>query len=433
VTPNNRIVLSCEVDKDTIRRTSAAYVSPEGREGFDNITDKETYRYDVNFRSTSNVAADEFTVDDPLENINNDQVRLEMLVTPVVWGDVDGKYNLWYKTNKTNDNQTYSDVKATEEGVTQRWPNKGFKLWAANLSTTERRKLEVSMLGLDSDEYITALRFEYGAVLVGFTSKNYSSVSLNGEHRDAQGDLTLPPDDLSKVEGYTPGSTGNTSIPISSFDEETKQSEGNFFTRLFAGLFGGNRNDSAEAATVVDTEVEPAAAFVTIAGDFEPIGPGDVVDWTPDPARADFATGALNATGLAPVSYLVSATQAMEEERIVTSAKSQIARGELWDNDIDAVVTLQINTFMPDFEEGSGLNRFSMFSDEVPLLGPNTLQSENILRGRGTAPRTFDDMKPLLWIVTAFVAAFCILLLLRVYNMRKRRMLLAQKRRRYAR
>ena len=433
VTPNNEIVLACEVDKDTIRRTSAAYVSPPDREGFDNILASETYRYNVDFRSTSNIAADEYTLDDPLENINHGQVRLEMLVTPVVWGDVDGKYNLWYKTNKTNDNQVYSDVKATTDDVEQRWPNKGFKLWAAGLSTTDRKKLDVGALGLGSDEYITALRFEYGAVLVGFTSKNYGSVSLNGEHRNSDGDLTLPADDLKKLDGYAPKEIKALATPAaasaaSTATEEPK--EGNFITRLFSGIFGSSDNDeSASSAMAAGTVVETSPAPSPAINVFEAVAPGDVVDWTPDPARPDFSAGALNAEGLAPVSYLVSAEHAMEEERIVTSAKSMIAKGELWDNDVDAVVTLQIKTFMLEPEEGTGLTRLSTFEDEVPMLAPNALPGETTSR----TPRTFDEMKPLLWIVTAFAAAFCALLLMRLYNMRKKRILLAQKRRRYAR
>jgi len=439
VVPNNEIILSCEVDKDTIRRTSAAYVSPAGREGFDNVGDKETYRYDVNFRSTSNIAADEFVVDDPLEHINNGQVRLEMLVTPVVWGDVDGKYNLWYKTNMTNDNQVYvSDITATDEGVTQKWPNRGYKLWAAGLDTTKRQKLEVSKIeGLAEGEYITALRFEYGAVLVGFTSKNYSSVSLNGKHRDASGSLTLPQEDLKKIEGYTLKEAKPvvaTPVVVATDTEKTEKEkekkEGNIFKKLFPVLFGDKEDAAAESEdTTEGTVVLTAAASVPAVSGFSGVGAGDVVDWTPDPARPDFASGALNAEGLAPVSYLVSAAQAMEEERIVTSAKAQIAKGELWDEDIDAVVTLQLMTFMPDTAEGGGLRFFSTFEDEVPKLSPDTLPAGTIVK----SARTFDDMKPVLWIVTAIAAAFCALLLLRLYNIKKRRTLLVETKRRNAR
>jgi len=484
VTPNNEIIVTCEVDKDTIRRTSVAYVSPPNREGFNNITDNETYRYDVNFRSTASMPADEFVVDDPLDNVTNGQVYLETLFTPVVWGDVDGKYNIWYKTNKTDDNTVYSNVKATGAGVAQKWPNKGYRLWAQNLSTTVRQRLDVSDLkardGLADDEYITALRFEYGAVNVGFTSKNYSSVSLNGEHRDAAGDLTLPPADISMLTPLSSGTTNPTEIvnpnAVSTMSNGQNGSGGNFFTKLFSGLFGGGgQTDTASGAATTDangqsaatstdtaatdTGIQAASASTTAATTgattaattastantgittaaatnttspttpFTAIGPGDMVDWTPDPSRPDFALGALNATGLEPISYLVAATRPMTDTRIVASAASRIAKAQLWDEDIDAVITLELTTFMPSFDETGGLTKISTFADEVPKLDPNT---EQVVKASGPA-KTFDKMRPLLWVVMAFTAMCCALLLLRLYNMRKKRILLAQSGRRHAR
>jgi len=432
VKPNNELFISCEVDKDTIRRTSAAYVSPPGREGFDNIEDNERYRYDVNFRSTSNIAADEFVLDDPLENVKNGQVRLEMLVTPVVWGDVDGVYNLWYKTNKTKDTTVYdSTTTALDDGVEQRWKNVGYKLWAENLSATTRVKLEVAALGLDEDEYVTALRFEFGAVYVGFTSKNYSSVSLNGQHRDTNGDLTLAQEDLDKIEGLKARSARPNATPAAAPQTVTAQSEGNVFTKLFSGLFG-KQTEPEEPAGQTEPVLVTALADTTpfgIGGPDDGVSPGDYVDWTPDPSRPDYSPGALNASGLSPISYLVSAPEPMEDEHIVSSASSMIAKGDLWDQDIDAVLTLQLTTFMMDPEEGLGLNQWSSFSDEIPKLAPTTLEGSVLSR----TPRTFDEMKPGLWIAIALASAFGAMLLLRFYNMRKRRVAFEQRGRRYAR
>ncbi|MDR0459242.1 MAG: hypothetical protein LBG68_02095, partial [Coriobacteriales bacterium] len=45
-------------------------------------------------------------------------------------------------------------------------------LWQANIPTTSSSNLKVVDLGLAADEYITALRFEYGSVEVGFTTLN---------------------------------------------------------------------------------------------------------------------------------------------------------------------------------------------------------------------------------------------------------------------
>ena len=431
VTPHNEIILSCEVDKDTIRRTSAAYVSPPNQEDFDNIKDKETYRYNVDFRSTANIPADEFVLDDPLECVKEGQVRLEMLVTPIVWGDEDERYNLWFKTNKTKEGHVYDSATAVGQDVTPMWRNDGYRLWKQGLDTTIRYKLLVSELGLDEDEYVTALRFEFGAVKVGFTSKNYSSKSLNGENRNAEGEITLSPEDLKKLEDLTTKSPKANTAPVEPATAEVtveEQPEGNAITRLFAGLFGKGGDD--EEITVENAGIVGTAETVAfgIGGPYDGILPGDYINWTPDPMRPDYSPGAAGASGLAPISYLVSAAKPMSDEHIVTSAASRIAKGNLWDEDIDAVLTLQLTTFMMDPDEGNGLNRMSYFDDKVPRFGPNSPGGTLF----GNSPKTFDEMKPLLWVVTAVASAFCAMLLMRLYNIRKRRILLAQKRGRSA-
>jgi hypothetical protein len=89
--------ISVEVDKDTIKRTSAAFIDTAGASGINNVAD-EKYRYDIDFRSTSNLPAEYFWVDDPLENVAADQVRLDQVVTPAVWGDADGAFNVLVQT-----------------------------------------------------------------------------------------------------------------------------------------------------------------------------------------------------------------------------------------------------------------------------------------------------------------------------------------------
>jgi|GEM_PF-1567025 len=179
---NDEIRTSCEVDKHTIDRTSAAYVALPGEEGTNNTAtgSEELYRYDVDFRSTSNFRADEFVVDDPLEGVAKNQIRVKELWTPIVYGDSDGYFNLWYKTNKTNDAKSYSNVMAlstnpanpNNPGNKQDWPNNGFKLWSEDVTSTARIHFDVSDLHLASGEYLTAIRLEYGSVEKGFTSSN---------------------------------------------------------------------------------------------------------------------------------------------------------------------------------------------------------------------------------------------------------------------
>jgi|GEM_PF-2538449 len=134
--------ISVEVYINTIQRTSAAYQNDD--EDINNVNDEE-FRYDIDFRSTSNVDLDTFTVEDVLAP----EIRIQKLWTPVVWGDMDGKFDLSYKTNYSTD----------------------WILWETR-STDDVTPLDVADLGLASDEYITALQFKYGAVQAGFTSRN---------------------------------------------------------------------------------------------------------------------------------------------------------------------------------------------------------------------------------------------------------------------
>jgi LPXTG-motif cell wall-anchored protein len=111
------------------------------------------------------------------------------LFTPVAWGDSDGFFNLWYKTNLTDGSLTYSDVSATSTNpvnpnnpdMAQVWPSTGWQLWQANLPTTASTNLKVSELGLAEGEHITALRFEYGSVEIGFTTLNGSLTALQSD------------------------------------------------------------------------------------------------------------------------------------------------------------------------------------------------------------------------------------------------------------
>ncbi|MDR0854459.1 MAG: hypothetical protein LBN34_08840 [Clostridiales Family XIII bacterium] len=189
-------IISVEVDKDTIRRTSAAFdESLMDSADYRNVGDpNERYKYEIDFRSTSNVDTDEFVVDDSLEAVKQGLIRMEEFWTPVTWGDIDGHYFVLYRTNKTK-SKSDPGVDSNEEKAEkdELYPNKGYELWPIEgadehgISTEKRYHLLVSDLNLDEGEYITGLRFDFGAVKVGFTSKNYSDYSLNGEQRDEFG------------------------------------------------------------------------------------------------------------------------------------------------------------------------------------------------------------------------------------------------------
>jgi TQXA domain-containing protein len=183
---DDAIQLSCEIFTDTINVTSSGFrTSDEDALRIENVG-IEPYHYTLDFRSTSNVRADEFTVVDSLDAVATGGVRLTELFTPVARGDSDGFFNLWYQTNLTDSAWTYSSANAMNtnpfnvnnpDGI-QNWPSTGWQLWQEALPTTSTTHLDVENLGLAPDEYITALRFEYGSVEVGFTTRDTLKQSL---------------------------------------------------------------------------------------------------------------------------------------------------------------------------------------------------------------------------------------------------------------
>ncbi|MDR3363808.1 MAG: prealbumin-like fold domain-containing protein [Clostridiales Family XIII bacterium] len=329
--------VSAEVDKDTIKRTAAAFVSLPGQAGFNNVGgEEERYRYDVDFRSTANTWADEFVVDDPLENAVNGKVIVEELWTPVVWGDYDGRWNLWYATNKTDSGKVYSAVSAMAANPdnpgnpdrTPAYPNTGLKLLAKDLKADGRYHFTLADFGLGKGEYLTRLRFEYGRVKMGFTSKNYADVSLNGEHRVVSGaDLKLPSPLSGELDLVDPGAFAEYAASYAGAGEE-----GGYVTGI----------------------------------------KGDVVDWTPKEGTPFYADGAVNpGYALKPASYLVSAAAPMDDIDIVSSVSARIARDLiLRDYDQDAVVTRELATFeyQGNVPQAGAIGHSAQTGDEFPLL-----------------------------------------------------------------
>ncbi|MDR1184204.1 MAG: hypothetical protein LBK67_05360 [Coriobacteriales bacterium] len=183
---NEKIQLSCEIYQDTINITSSAFRTDDGDDLRIENVGIEPYHYTLDFRSTSNVRADEFTVVDPLDAVVTGGVRLKELFTPVARGDSDGFFNLWYQTNLTDTTLIYSSANAMStnplnvnnpDGI-QNWPSVGWQLWQEALPTTSTTHLDVENLDLAPNEYITALRFEYGSVEVGFTTRDTFKQSL---------------------------------------------------------------------------------------------------------------------------------------------------------------------------------------------------------------------------------------------------------------
>ena len=427
------LVIACDVDKDTIRRTSAAFEGLPGQQGFANVGSEE-YRYDIDFRSTSSLPADEFVVDDPLENVANDQVRITGVWLPAVWGDEDGKMNVWYKSNNVKVNN--DPIPASAREVTsvpldkQLYPTKpedGWRLWVTvDKSLSDKYKnegvIERVALGLPSDlakeDYITAIRFEYGAVKVGFTSKNYLDYSMNGEHKNQNGELMLAASDIEKINSIPQKSTvqsQSTAAPAS-----TDVIKENFFTKLFSSS-SNKKKEASQTKTDTNAETEQIAQTTGVVGlggssqEITALDNGNVVDWTPNPMYPDYSSGAKNATGLMPASYLVVAIKPMENESIVSSAISRIARQSLRDEAVDAVVTYQLTTFSLQDVTSQGYTLEESVEENIPKVIP---QTETGALGRTT--RTYDDMNLVFWIGMALMALTGAFLVFVIWNRRKR-------------
>lgn len=170
-----------------------------------------SFEYSLDYRSTSSTWTDEFTVYDPLDGVNTGYARLDSIMTAQGFEDYDGKMNVWYRTNKTPSDYTGDIDKANatlEDGHVNPWitgdtrgedslkndPDgdgriidyTGWRLWEKDVPTTAASKLNVADLKLDSDEYVTAFRFEYGRVEKGFTTRTsaWDRDELKDEHDD---------------------------------------------------------------------------------------------------------------------------------------------------------------------------------------------------------------------------------------------------------
>ena len=163
----------------------------DGENNADTSTsDDGSYDYTLDFRSTSNTWTDEFTVEDDLYGVMTGKATLDSITTPQAYKDFDGKMNVWYKTDQTPSdysdesgaNQTLSDGHGnpwlTDESNSEtlgedgrKIDYTGWKLWKADVSTTEAEDLKVSDLELAEGEHVTVIRFEYGRVESGFTTR----------------------------------------------------------------------------------------------------------------------------------------------------------------------------------------------------------------------------------------------------------------------
>lgn len=194
---NDLAQVSCEVDKSTIERTSAAFDGTGY--GFANHVGKENYMYHVSGRNTSNAKADEMTIGDNCE-FTQYGLRIQWLVTGVGYGDFDGRATLVYQTNK-NDKSAPTVLSKPVLSAGFDNPNNpsgklvdsarpGWIEWA-NIDVTAPQRLEVADLGLADDEYITGWEIWFGDVDKGMAyGENYAATPADQFYNAAYAGMT---------------------------------------------------------------------------------------------------------------------------------------------------------------------------------------------------------------------------------------------------
>lgn len=164
------------------------------------VSDAGEFDYTLDFQNTSSTWVDEFTVTDELDCVTDGLATLKSVTTPQAWQDHDGKLNVWYATDRTDrdfveqdgPNATMDDA-YENEGKARQQNYTGWHLWKAGISAADADTLEVSDLNLAEGEHVVAVRFEYGRVETGFTTRPddsglWSSDSLKASHDDFEGD-----------------------------------------------------------------------------------------------------------------------------------------------------------------------------------------------------------------------------------------------------
>ena len=279
----------------------------DGENNADTSTsDDGSYDYTLDFRSTSNTWTDEFTVEDDLYGVMTGKATLDSITTPQAYKDFDGKMNVWYKTDQTPSdysdesgaNQTLSDGHGnpwlTDESNSEtlgedgrKIDYTGWKLWKADVSTTEAEDLKVSDLELAEGEHVTAIRFEYGRVESGFTTRedDWDRDGIKDSHDDVNDATETAKGNGSYSDGVSilvdlDGSGKFTAFGNNGFGGKIKQKDGTYTCKDGDTVYSLTLNkDGSASAKMTDkdgkeTKVDLAAGQFKISegvsGDYAP-------------------------------------------------------------------------------------------------------------------------------------------------------------------
>jgi len=483
--------ISVEVYKDTIKRTSVAFdgeneeiatLAGRDKEEGDAIdfiynVGIEEYRYDIHFRSTSNVDADEFVVEDPFEDphFQDGTIRLTGLWTPAVWGDMDGMFNVYYRSDADTGTNNPNGKQVTDDSEGQMYPSEriaGWVLWKTiDVNETDEAGNYINpglrasyntygvigrvYLGLpdgfdEENDWIIGLRFEYGPVKVGFTSCMGNVMTSNlgdGDTLRFTNDSDLYRKELEK-------SIVDPNIASDPMDQavlySTDMSPVQAMTAYSAAPFSLEPFASADPVVNVNMVGEYAGGL----GDIPDPNDGQNFNWKPVPGRSDYPKGqadidqladaakfAATAALLRPATYMVKATESLmpdeenNEIEVVSSAIAYIGLKQtvqddpgsmfsqaadpvqfgMYGNDQDGVLTRFIMpfTFYSDPVGGEFINDNGETND-IRFDGARLIDGVWYDRN-GNRIGTGDAFTLSFWLVLIACAAICLTFLIRTY------------------
>ena len=415
--------INVEVYKDTIKITSAAFdgekanVATEASGIIDNVQKQESYRYDINFRSTSNVDADEFIVEDPLEAVNAGLIRIVDLWTPAVWGDMNGEYDVYYRKN------------GSDEWI--HWATVSDPAWATT-GVIGRQKMNMSVLG--ANDYISGLRFEFGAVKVGFTSRVDGARSMN---------LSGIDDDIRNTNGSEEYYT-----PIADLEPRetpdgvpTKGTELDWSLDTIKDYIFYPKN-TADLTQLMNAEAAGAlkpASYLVVAtmsseemmarvdelnlkslmddNDDIVVVSSAIAYISKDPIEKPWENGGGSDSS---EDVMMPAMFAMFDGMLDTGGFARTAgvdelTGIMYDNDQDAVLTRFIIPFMYKEDLGEGRLDYASFEDsDISFAGMHMIDGV-WYDNQGRRVQTGDVFAISLWMVLLACAAICFVLLIRTF------------------
>jgi len=436
--------INVEVYKDTIKLTSAAFdgaeanVATEASGIIDNVQKQESYRYDINFRSTSNVDVDEFVVEDPLEAVNDGLIRIVDFWTPAVWGDKDGSYKVYYRTNNSGSPATDGLFYPTDTSVWTLWATVTDPGWGST-GVIGRQKLTMPALG--EDEYITGLRFDFGAVKVGFTSRvdNARMINISGVEgirntNGSDGYDNLIDEPIGGLESpETPDG-----VPTKGIENDWSPTKNYIFypknsadeKQLLAAKAGGLLKPATYlvVATMSSEEMMDPKNGLDLASLTD--GNGDIVVVSSaiayiakhpvtEPTDTGGGSGDSGDSGenttVEPIMFATFAGGILDANLGFVKTAGETEGGVLFDNDQDRVLTRFIIPFMYKQDLGEGQLEYTDFEDSNISFAGMHMVDGVWYDNDGRRVQTGDMFAISLWMVLLACAAICFVLLIRTF------------------